>query len=76
MCKAAPRRNRGSAAVTRADAGVLGWPTVKVPAGVTDARLPVGAQLLGPANSEPLPISLASHLETEERWQDRRPPSA
>jgi amidase len=55
---------------------VLGWPAVNVPAGLTDAGLPVGAQLLGPANSEPLLISLAAQLEAEERWQDRRPPSA
>ena len=32
--------------------------------------LPVGAQLLGPANSEPLLISLAAALEQMERWHE------
>ncbi|HYI99664.1 MAG TPA: amidase [Thermoleophilaceae bacterium] len=54
---------------------VLGWPGVNVPAGLTSAGLPVGAQLLGPANSEPLLLSLAGQLEAEERWERRRPPS-
>ena len=59
---------------------VLGWPGVNVPAGfVSDAEssgaseLPVGAQLLGPANSEPLLISLAAALEQAERWHERWP---
>jgi amidase len=54
---------------------VLGWPGVNVPAGFTDDGLPVGAQLLGPANSEPLLLSLAAQLEAVERWQDKRPSS-
>ncbi len=54
---------------------VIGWPGVNVPAGLTDGGLPVGAQLLGPANTEGLLISLAAELEAEERWQDRRPPT-
>ena len=49
-------------------------PALNVPAGFTESGLPIGAQLLGPANSEPLLISLASQLEEVERWQDRRPP--
>lgn len=56
---------------------VLGWPGVNVPAGLIahgDAELPVGAQLLGPANSEPLLISLAAALEQVERWHERWPP--
>jgi amidase len=52
---------------------VLGWPGVNVPAGLTDTGLPLGAQLLGPANSEPLLLSLASQLEAAERWHERRP---
>ncbi len=52
---------------------VLGWPGVNVPAGLTSDGLPVGAQLLGPANSEPRLIALAGQLEQVERWQDRRP---
>jgi amidase len=53
---------------------VLGWPGVNVPAGLTDAGLPIGAQLLGPANTEPLLISLAAQLEAAEGWHEHRPP--
>ncbi|MEU0026797.1 amidase [Streptomyces sp. NPDC006335] len=53
---------------------VLGWPGVNVPAGFVDGGLPVGAQLLGPANSEPLLLSLASQLESELRWHETWPP--
>lgn len=53
---------------------VLGWPGVNVPAGLTETGLPIGAQLLGPANSEPRLLSLAAQLEGFERWHERRPP--
>ncbi|MFF3736685.1 amidase [Streptomyces sp. NPDC002566] len=53
---------------------VLGWPGVNVPAGFTPGGLPVGAQLLGPANSEPLLLSLAAQLEAELRWHELWPP--
>ncbi|MDQ0584860.1 amidase [Streptomyces rishiriensis] len=52
---------------------VLGWPGVNVPAGFTPGGLPVGAQLLGPANSEPLLIALAAQLEAELRWHEHWP---
>ncbi|WP_053846157.1 amidase [Streptomyces sp. NRRL B-24085] len=52
---------------------VLGWPGVNVPAGFVGGGLPVGAQLLGPANSEPLLLSLASQLEAELRWHELWP---
>lgn len=52
---------------------VLGWPGISVPAGFTSGGLPVGAQLLGPADSEPMLISLAAQLEAERRWYERRP---
>ncbi|WP_046734270.1 amidase [Streptomyces humi] len=55
---------------------VLGWPGVNVPAGFVGAGLPVGAQLLGPANSEPLLVSVAAQLESESRWHERWPPRA
>jgi amidase len=55
---------------------VLGWPGVNVPAGLTGDGLPVGAQLLGPANAEPRLIALAAQLEAAERWHERRPPCA
>ncbi|MFI6436483.1 amidase [Streptomyces sp. NPDC050759] len=53
---------------------VLGWPGVNVPAGFVGGGLPVGAQLLGPANSEPLLLSLAAQLEDDLRWYERWPP--
>ena len=52
----------------------LGWPAVSVPAGLTADGLPVGAQLMGPANSEAELISLAAQLEQVERWDERWPP--
>ncbi|MFR9751519.1 amidase [Nocardia sp. 004] len=52
---------------------VLGWPSVNVPAGFTDAGLPVGAQLMGTANTEPRLISLAAQLESELQWYRHRP---
>jgi amidase len=55
---------------------VLGWPAVNVPAGFTGGGLPFGAQLLGPANSEALLISLAAQLESVERWYEKAPPHA
>ncbi|MFF3334631.1 amidase [Streptomyces sp. NPDC002888] len=53
---------------------VLGWPGVNVPAGFAPGGLPVGAQLLGPAHSEPLLVSLAAQLEAELRWHELWPP--
>jgi amidase len=53
---------------------VLGWPGFNVPAGVTADGLPVGAQLLGPANAEGRLLQLAAQLERVERWARRRPP--
>lgn len=55
---------------------VLGWPAVSVPAGRTQAGLPVGAQLMGVANSEPLLLALAAELEDAERWHELRPTPA
>ncbi|NJP80082.1 amidase, partial [Streptomyces sp. AA8] len=53
---------------------VLGWPGMSIPAGFTEQhRLPLGAQLLGPAHSEPRLISLAAQLEAEERWFEQWP---
>ncbi|MFG1792275.1 amidase [Nocardia sp. NPDC049149] len=52
---------------------VLGWPSVNVPAGFTDAGLPVGAQLMGTASTEPLLISVATQLESELHWERERP---
>ncbi|HWC79538.1 MAG TPA: amidase [Pseudonocardiaceae bacterium] len=54
---------------------VLGWPAINVPAGLTGDGVPVGVQLLGPADSERTLISLAAQLERRERWPERRPPA-
>ena len=43
---------------------LLGWPSINVPAGFTESGLPMGVQLMGPANSEPLLVSLAAELRT------------
>jgi len=53
---------------------VLGWPAINVPAGFVAGGLPVGAQLLGPANSESRLLALAAQLEAAEGWPDLRPP--
>ena len=52
---------------------VLGWPSINIPAGFTASGLPVGAQLIGPANSEDLLISLAAQLEPVSGWTDLHP---
>ncbi len=54
---------------------VLGWPGVNVPAGLTEEGLPLGASLLGPANSESRLISLAAQLE-QDRGLAGSPPAA
>ena len=52
---------------------VLGWPSISVPAGFTTDGLPIGVQLMGPADSEPLLISLAAELEAINGWSVRQP---
>ncbi len=53
---------------------VVGWPAISLPAGFTGAGLPIGAQLVAPAESEALLLSLATELEQSRRWHERRPP--
>ena len=52
---------------------VLGWPSINVPAGFTSAGLPIGVQLMGPANSEGMLISLAAALEAASDWPAQQP---
>lgn len=47
---------------------VLGWPSINMPAGFTADGLPIGVQLMGPANSEPVLVSLAAELEAVSDW--------
>ncbi len=52
---------------------LLGWPSINVPAGFTSDGLPIGIQLMGPADSEPLLISLAAELEAITGWAAEQP---
>jgi amidase len=52
---------------------LLGWPSINVPAGFTSDGLPIGVQLMGPANSEGLLISLAAELEAVCGWASKQP---
>lgn len=52
---------------------LLGWPSINVPAGFTSAGLPIGVQLMGPANSEGMLVSLAAELEAVCGWASKQP---
>jgi amidase len=45
---------------------VVGWPAISIPAGLTGAGLPIGAQLLGRENDEATLLSLAGSIERSE----------
>jgi amidase len=53
---------------------VVGWPALSVPAGFTASGLPIGAQLVAPAASEALLLSLAAQLQQTRRWHEQQPP--
>jgi amidase len=55
---------------------MTGQPAISVPAPPSSDGLPVGAQLVGPPDSEPLLLSVAAQLEADQRWFERRPPLA
>ncbi len=44
---------------------VTGWPGLNVPAGYSASGVPIGAQLLGPANAEATLLALAAQLEAQ-----------
>jgi amidase len=51
----------------------IGQPAASIPAGFDGSGLPIGAQLLAPANAEPTLISVASQLERRLQWTVARP---
>jgi amidase len=52
---------------------MTGQPAMSIPAPPESSGLPIGAQLIGPADGEPLLLSVAAQLERELRWAERRP---
>jgi amidase len=52
----------------------IGQPVAAVPAGHTAAGLPLSVQLAGPRGEDARLVSLASQIEAERPWADRRPP--
>jgi aspartyl-tRNA(Asn)/glutamyl-tRNA(Gln) amidotransferase subunit A len=52
---------------------VLGLPTISGPCGFTQAGLPIGMQITGPAGSEAAVLRLAHAYERETDWHTRRP---
>ncbi|MBB5894892.1 amidase [Kutzneria kofuensis] len=55
-------------------ASVTGLPAVAFPAGATDAGMPIGVQLMGPAHSETLLAATAHAYQQATPWHLRRPP--
>jgi amidase len=53
-----------------------GQPALSIPGPPASGGLPVGAQLVGPPESEELLVSLGAQLEHELDWPSRRPPLA
>jgi amidase len=51
----------------------LGLPAATVPAGFSPGGLPIGAQLLAPADGERTLVRLAAQLEGVLRWPERQP---
>jgi len=57
-------------------ASLAGLPAISVPAGISRDGLPVGMQLVGPDDSEPLLFRLARAVEEAAGVAERRPPDA
>lgn len=53
-----------------------GQPAASIPAGLTEAGLPIAVQLVGRPNDEATLLSLSAQLESELGWPERRPPLA
>ena len=52
---------------------VLGYPAAALPAGFDDIGLPIGVQLIGPAHSEAMLLSLSGQYERAHPWASKRP---
>jgi amidase len=52
---------------------MTGQPAISIPAALAPDGLPLGAQLIAPAEGEPLLLSVAGQLERELGWPQRRP---
>ena len=52
---------------------VVGWPGISIPAGMTEAGLPIGAQLLGPEDGEAALLELAGSVERAVGGFERAP---
>ncbi|MFC0436527.1 amidase [Kutzneria buriramensis] len=55
-------------------ASLTGLPAIAFPAGATDAGMPIGAQLVGPAHGEALLTGAAAAYQSVTPWHLRRPP--
>ncbi|MGN6722442.1 MAG: amidase [Marmoricola sp.] len=69
---AATRKASGTASFTSMW-NVCGNPAASVPAGFTDAGLPLSVQVVGPTDGEPLVLALSAQLEATRPWAVRRP---
>ena len=55
---------------------VSGQPAASIPAGFTDAGLPLAVQLIGRPHDETTLLSLSAQIEAERPWAEHRPPVA
>ncbi len=53
---------------------MTGQPAISIPAPASPGGLPIGAQLVSPPDGEPRLLAVATQLEAELGWPDRRPP--
>ena len=52
---------------------MTGQPAISIPAAASHDGLPIGAQLVSPPDGEPRLLAVATQLEAELGWPDRRP---
>jgi aspartyl-tRNA(Asn)/glutamyl-tRNA(Gln) amidotransferase subunit A len=53
---------------------LYGLPSISIPCGFADGRLPVGIQITGPAGREDLVLALAGAYQQATDWHTKRPP--